>query len=73
MALEQLLTTRAIMDSSCKELEFNTEIAKHSNEAQAIKAIKEAEVYHTTTACVLQQVHRENMLRLECQAKAEEG
>ena len=54
------------------------------NEAQAIKAIKEAEVHHkatikeaemccTTTASVLQQTHRKNMLTLECEVKLEEG
>ena len=54
------------------------------NEARAIEAIKEAEVCHaaaikeaevhcTTTTCILQQTHRENMLTLECEVKAEEG
>ena len=84
MALEQLLTTRATVDSCCKELELNTELAVQLNEAQAVEAIKEAEVCHAatikdaqvhcaTTACVLQQTHRENMLMLEHKAKAEEG
>ena len=84
MALEQLLTTRATTDSCCKELELNAELVVHLNEAQAVKAIKEAdvhhaatikeaEVHHTTTVCALQQTHREYMLMLECQVKAEEG
>ena len=37
----------ATMDSHCKELELNAELVMHLNEAQAIKAIKEAE--HPTT------------------------
>ena len=56
----------------------------HLNEAQAIQAIKEAEVHHTaiikqanvchaTTACDLQQFHRESVLMLECQVRTEEG
>ena len=36
-------------------------------------AIKEAEVCHTTATCILQQTHRENMLMLQCKAKAEDG
>ena len=82
-ALEQLLTTRATMDSHCKELELNTEHAVCLNEAQAIEAIKEAklccaatikeaEVCHSTTACILQQTQRGNMLMLVHVVKAEE-
>ena len=47
MALEWLLTTRATMDPHHRGLELNTEIMVHMNEAQAIEAIKEAEVNHT--------------------------
>ena len=46
-ALEQLLATRATMDSHCRELELNTKLAIHMNEAQAIEAIKETEINHT--------------------------
>ena len=42
-------------------------------EVHCIVAIKEAEVCHVTVACIPQQTHRENMLALECEAKAEEG
>ena len=73
VALELLLATRANMDSHHKELDLNTELTMHLNKAQVIKAIKEAEVHHTTAACILQQTHRENMLRLECKVKVEEG
>ena len=72
VALEQLLTTRATMDSHCKELELTAKLTVHLNKAQAVEAIKEskvhcaatikeAEVHHMTTACVLQQTHRENV------------
>ena len=71
-ALEQLLTTRATIDSQCKELELNTELSACLNEAQAIEAIKEAEVHHTATikesevchataASILQQTYQENV------------
>ena len=43
-ALEWLLTTRATMDSHCRELELNAKLAMHMNEVQATKAIKEAEM-----------------------------
>ena len=46
VALEQLLTTRATMDSHCRELDLNAKLAMHMNEAQATEAIKEAEVSH---------------------------
>ena len=46
VALEQLLTTRATMDSHHRELELNAELAMHMNEAQAAEAIKEAKVSH---------------------------
>ena len=61
------------MDSCHKELELNTELMMHFNEAQDIEAIKEAEVCHTTAACILQQTHRDNVLRLELEMKAQEG
>ena len=44
MALEQLLMTKATMDSHQRELALNTNIAMHQNEAQATEAIKEAEM-----------------------------
>ena len=43
-ALEWLLTTRATMDSCHRELELNAKLAMCMNEAQAVKAIKVAEV-----------------------------
>ena len=57
------------MDSPHKEMKLNTELSTCLNEAQAIEAIKEGEVHHTaiikeaemchtTAACVLQQTHR---------------
>ena len=54
VALEQLLTNRATRDFCCKELDLNTELAAHLNNAQAVEAIKQAEVHHATTACALQ-------------------
>ena len=48
------------------------ELAACLNEAQATKAIKEAEMHHTMTACALQQANRDSVLTLECQMKAEE-
>ena len=73
MALEQLLTNRATRDFCCKELDLNMELATHLNDAQATEAIKEAEVCHATTACVLQQAHRDSVLVLEHEEKVEEG
>ena len=73
VTLEQLCITRATLDSHCKELELNTELMMYLNDTQAIKALKEARVHHATTACILQHTHRENMLRLECKVRAEEG
>ena len=73
VALEWLLTTRATMDSHHKELELNTELAMNLNETQAIEVIKEAEMCHATAVCILQKTHKENVLRLECEVKAEEG
>ena len=78
------VATRATVDSHCKELELNTELTAYLNDAQAIEAIKEAEVHHaaaikeaevhcTTTTFALQQTHRESMLMLKCEVKAEEG
>ena len=34
------------MDSHCRKLDLNAKLAMHMNEAQAIEAIKEAEVSH---------------------------
>ena len=39
---------QATMDSHCRELELNTKLAMHMNEAQAIEAMKEAEVSHNS-------------------------
>ena len=43
-ALEQLLTTRATMDSHHREQELNTKLTMCMNEGQTIEAIKESEV-----------------------------
>ena len=58
---------------------MNAELASHLNGAQAAKAIKQAteaikqaEVCHTVTASTLQQAHRDGVLALEHQMKAEE-
>ena len=48
VALAQLLTTRATMDSSHRELELNAELTMCMNDAQGIEAIKEAEAHYTT-------------------------
>ena len=72
MALELLLTNRATMDFCHRKLELNAKLAVHLNDAQATKAIKEAEMHHTTAACTLQQAHRDSVLVLECEAKVEE-
>ena len=79
MALECLLTKRATGDLCCKKLDLNMELVAYLNEAQAAEAIKQAteaikqaEVHHATTACTLQQAHRDSVLVLECQMKAEE-
>ena len=40
------------------------------NDAQATKAIKKAKVYHKNTTSVLQQAQWDNVLALECKAKA---
>ena len=73
MALEQLLANRVAMDFCHRELELNVELASCLNDAQATKAIKEAEVHHANAACALQQAHRDRMLALECEVKVEEG
>ena len=51
--LEQLLITKATMDSHQRELAVNADITMHQNEAQATKAIKEAEMYqkHAEVCC----------------------
>ena len=59
-----------------KEAEVHNHHAQLSSKRlrYATQPIKEAKVYCTTTACVLQQTHRENVLMLECMgAKVEEG
>ena len=73
MALELLLANRATRDFCHRELELNAELVVLLNDAQFAKAIKEAEVCCTTTACALQQAHRDSVLNLECEAKVEEG
>ena len=45
-ALEQLLMTKANLNSCQRELMWNADIATCQNETQAAKAIKEAEVHH---------------------------
>ena len=79
VALEQLHANRATGDLCHKDLDLNAELAACLNKAQASKAIKQAttaikwaEVCHTTTACTLQQAHRDSVLVLECQTKLEE-
>ena len=70
-ALEQLLANRATGDLCCKELDLNVELAACLNDAQAAKAIKQAKVHCTTTACTLQQAHRDSKKmeeRQDCQA-----
>ena len=44
MALEQLLMTKATLNSHQRELAQNADIAMHQNETQATEAIKEVEV-----------------------------
>ena len=73
MALEQLPTHRATIDFCHRELDLNVELAVCLNDAQAAEAIKEAKVCHATTACALQQAHRDSVLVLKCKVKAEEG
>ena len=79
VALEQLLTNKGSSDLCHKELDLNVELVACLNEAQvaeaikqATKAIKQADVHHVTTACTLQQAHRDSVLVLECQTKVEE-
>ena len=48
MALEQLLNTKATLNSCQRELVWNAKIATSQNEAQTTEAIKEAEVQHVT-------------------------
>ena len=72
VALEQLLTNRAIMGFWHRELELNTELMACLNDAQATKAIREVEVHYKNTAYALQQAHWDNMLALEGEAKATE-
>ena len=60
------------MGFQCRELELNPELIACLNDAQATKAIREAEVCHKNTACALQQDHQDNVLALECEAKVTE-
>ena len=69
MALEWLLANRATFDFWCRDLELNTELMVHLNDAQSTEAIREAEVCHRNAACALQQAHWDNVLALECEAK----
>ena len=84
MAMEWLLMTKATMDSHQRDLVLNTNITRCKNEAWAIEAIKEVEVYCTATikevktcwaihACALEKSHKESMLEVECEVIAEEG
>ena len=72
------------MDSHQRDLALNTNIARHENEAQPTKAIKESEVCCAATikeaeahwvihACALEKSHKESMQELEHEAIAEEG
>ena len=61
------------MDFCCRVLELNAELVACLNDAQFAEAIKEAEVCHASTVCTLQQAHRDSVLMLECEVKAEEG
>ena len=62
----------ATMGFQCRELELNTELMEHLNDAQAAKVIREVEMYHNNTVCALKQGHWDNMLALECEAKVTE-
>ena len=73
VALEWLLTNRATMDFCHRELDLNTELAACLNDAQAAKTIKEAKMHCQSVACALQQVHWNNVLALECEAKVVKG
>ena len=82
-ALEQLLTTKATMDSHWRDLSLNAYIARCKNEAWATEAIKEAEVHCAAVikeaethwvihACTLEKSHKESMLESEHEVIAEE-
>ena len=47
-ALEWLLTTRASIDSHCRELTLSAKLTLWMNEAQTTEAIKETEMSHGT-------------------------
>ena len=87
-ALEQLLTTKATLNSCQRELVHNADITMCTTETQAevwhaavIReaethyevTIKEAEAHQATQAYALEQSHEESMLKLEHEALAEEG
>ena len=73
VTLEQLLKNRATMDFYHKELDLNAKPMLYLNDAQATETRKEAKVHCAATACALQQTHRDSVLALECEVKAEEG
>ena len=95
VGLEWLLTTKATLNSHCRELAQNTKITTCWNEAQTTEAIKEVEVQleaairevethyevmvkeaeacSATQAQALEQSHKESVLKLGCEALAEEG
>ena len=72
MTLDQLLAVRASRGLCHKELDLNVELVAHLNEAQATEAIRQAKVHCTITAYTLQQVHKDSIIAMECQAMAEE-
>ena len=55
-----------------KELDLNAEMMAPLNDVQATEVIKQADVCHATTACALQQAHRDSVLALEHQTVGEE-
>ena len=74
MTLEQLFAVRYPKDLCCKELDLNMELAACLNEVQTTEAIRQAKVHGAAAAAAytLQQVHKESVLVLECQAMEEE-
>ena len=79
VALEQLLMTKATMDSCQRDLVLNANIARHKNEALKevevcyAAMIKEGEACWVIPACTLEKSHKESMLELEHEVIAEEG
>ena len=72
VTLEQMLAVRSSRDLHHKELDLNAELAAHLNKVQTVEAIRQAKVYCTATVYTLQQVHKDSVIVLECQATAEE-